>query len=57
MKEKEGDSVFCVAFSNDSGYLAATTTDGLAQVYDHHGRFCWKMDSGDKNHMPLTVCA
>jgi len=40
MNDKEGHSVFCVAFSNDSGHLATTTADGLAIVYDHHGRFC-----------------
>jgi len=49
MDYEEGNCVFCVAFSNNAEYLAATTADGIAQVYDHQGRFCWKMDSGDKN--------
>jgi len=55
MDYKEGNCVYCVAFSNDSEHLAATG-DGFAQVYDHRGRFCWKMDSGDRNCWPITTC-
>jgi len=56
MAQKESNSVFCVAFSNDADYLAVATANGFAQVYDHHGRFCWKIDSVDKNRWPATVC-
>merc|ERR1719193_1426363 len=56
LEQNEDNSVFCVAFSTDGEYLAATTANGFAKVYDHNGRFCWKIESGGKHSWPATVC-
>merc|ERR550534_157894 len=56
MEQNDDNSVFCVAFSPDGEYLAAATANGFAKIYDHNGRFCWKIDSGGKHSWPATVC-
>lgn len=54
--ETDGNCIFSLAFSENTRYLAASLANGLIFVYDSNGRFCWKLDSGDSNRFPVTVC-
>jgi len=56
MSDTSGTCIYCIAFSPDSKFLAATTSDGMAQIFDHRGLFCWKCNNGDKLHWPVTAC-
>jgi len=48
--------VYCVAFSPNAQYLAAATADGMVQIYDDSGTFCWKFNNWDKSRWPVTAC-